>query len=68
MKMAAMTLNHYGFNEAAYNEFLEGMADRYDLKEKKKKGKSEKMCAQYRPWAPPGMQHAVVPCKELGLK
>jgi hypothetical protein len=32
------------------------------------KKKSEKMCAQYRPWAPIGMQHAVVPCKDLGYK
>lgn len=50
-------------------KFLEGAVDRYyDLKEKKKKGKSEKMCNQYRPWAPLGMQNAIVPCRELGLK
>jgi hypothetical protein len=58
----------HGFSEEAYNEFLEGMADRYDLKEKKKKEKREKMCNQYRPWMPPGMQVAIVPCRELGLK
>lgn len=63
-----MKPNHYGFDEVAYDEFLEGMAARYDLKEKKKKGKAEKMCNQYRPWMPPGMQVAIVPCRELGLK
>jgi len=32
------------------------------------KKKSEKWCAQYRPWAPLGMQHVVVPCRALGYK
>ena len=33
-----------------------------------KKKKEEKMCNQYRPWMPLGMQQAIVPCSELGLK
>jgi DNA-binding transcriptional regulator of glucitol operon len=35
--------------------------------EPKKKAK-EKMCNQYRPWMPVGMQVAIVPCRELGIK
>jgi hypothetical protein len=36
--------------------------------EKKKKEEDEKMCSQYQPWAPLGMQNVVVPCKNLGIK
>jgi hypothetical protein len=36
-------------------------------KPKKEEKKKEKMCNQYRPWAPLGMQNAIVPCRELGL-
>ncbi len=78
--------NSYGFDEVSYEEFLKGMAERYDLGERCRRPdgsfygtagqcksgstapKKVKMCNQYRPWMPPGMQVAIVPCKELGLK
>ena len=39
----------------------------HTLKKTEKK-KKEKMCTKNQPWAPPGMQNVVVPCKDLGLK
>ena len=39
----------------------------HTLKKTEKK-REEKMCNQYQPWAPLGMQNVVVPCKNLGLK